>query len=110
MAYKNELDKFIKHRDSELGEVTRNLEKAKSDYETAIKNFVIKHITSKDHFKERFIESLGDTLSLIENEPIWIVMGDSAVNVLTYENMITDKIFSLKEEQIDESEIYCEEV
>lgn len=96
-----ELKQFMAHHKAELGQVTKNLEKAKVEYEKAMKSFVINHITSKAHFKSRFNDALGETLDRVVECPIWGVIGDSGVDVLVYENMIDDEMYWLKEGQFD---------
>ena len=97
----HELKQFMKNHKAELGEVTKNLEKAKAEYEKAIKKFVINHITNKAEFKAHFNEALEQTLDRISGEPIWAVMGDSIVDVLVYEDMVDNQIWWLEEGQFD---------
>jgi hypothetical protein len=100
--FKNEeLENFMKYHEVELGEVTKSLEEAKERYEEALKSFVINHITSKANFKTRFNDSLRDMLDHVVQVPIWDVIGDSGVNTLTYQNMIDDEMYWLKEGQFD---------
>lgn len=94
---KDELEQFKKKHETELGELKRNLEKAKGEYEKAMKRFVIKHITSTANFKSRFRDALRDTLDRVVEYPIWDVVGDSGVDILVYENMIDDEMYWLEE-------------
>ena len=99
----HELKQFMKNHEAELGEVTKNLEKAEAEYKKAMKKFVINHITTKAQFKKRFNESLEETIDLISGDPIWVVIGDSKVDVLVYENMVDNQIWWLEEGQFDDA-------
>ena len=101
----DELKRFMKNHEAELSFVTKNLENAKKEYEIALKNFVINHITSKGGFKSKFDDALIDTLDSYGSVPLWGVIGDSGVDVLTYETMIDNEIYWLKKGQFDEEMI-----
>ena len=94
----DELKQFMKHHKAELGQVTKGLEKAKREYEKAMKNFVINHITSKVHFKARFDQVYKDTRESYS----WEKGSDFVDDVMVLETIIGDEIYWLEEGQFDE--------
>ena len=90
-----ELNQFLKHHKAELGQVTKNLEKAKVEYEKALKNFVSNHITSKAHFKNRIEQVLKDTRNSLTHEKASNFVDD----VMALEIIIGDEIYWLEEGQ-----------
>ena len=93
----DELKQFMKHHKAELGQVTKNLEKAKMEYEKAMKSFVINHITSKAHFKSRFEQAYRDTRESYS----WEKGSDFIDDVMVLEMMIGDEVYWLEEGQFD---------
>ncbi len=102
----DELKKFMKHHNAELGQVTKDLEKAKVEYEKAMKNFVINHITSKTHFKSRFEQAYRDTRESYS----WERASDFVDDILVLETMIGDEVYWLEEGQFDVEEELDEKV